>query len=184
MQRPSGSCCRWRVLRRPGLTTRMSVPRALSCAASSPPSHSRCALSSWAHAGHFPTSDVDAAGKRCAPCSCCISDKAYADPESLAVSQEDAVTEAAALREGEYVAVRRFTRLLEGGAEAKAALDQVLSQLSQVSILRLVPRFLRPKHAVYHTPHWRGNQGVWPRLWPRRCDCLPSSRSLTAYEGT
>ena len=39
--------------------------------------------------------------------------------------QSDAVTEAAALREGEYVAVRRFTRLLEGGAEAKAALDQV-----------------------------------------------------------
>ena len=40
-------------------------------------------------------------------------------------AQSDAATEAAALREGEYVAVRRFTRLLEGGAEAKAALDQV-----------------------------------------------------------
>ena len=40
--------------------------------------------------------------------------------------QSDAVNEAAALREGEYVAVRRFTRLLEGGPEAKAALDQVL----------------------------------------------------------
>ena len=35
------------------------------------------------------------------------------------------MNEATALREGEYVAVRRFTRLLEGGAEAKAALDQV-----------------------------------------------------------
>jgi hypothetical protein len=48
-----------------------------------------------------------------------------ASGSAFSQAQSDAVNEAAALREGEYVAVRRFTRLLEGGAEAKAALDQV-----------------------------------------------------------
>jgi len=91
------------------------VPTARSCIGSSPHFHLRCASA--------PSADA------------CwnVSDRQWAQWSTVAVLrfehdvllQSDAVTEAAALREGEYVAVRRFTRLLEGGAEAKAALDQV-----------------------------------------------------------
>ena len=64
-------------------------------------------------------------------------------------SQADTETEAAALREGEYVAVRRFTRLLEGGPEAKAALDQVPSSLSRPVLRRLSRNVLLRAHPCH-----------------------------------
>ena len=60
--------------------------------------------------------------------------------------QSEVDTESAALRVGEYVAVRRFTRLLERGPEAKAALDQVIDRAGALVNLRTaISRYRKPR---------------------------------------
>ena len=60
--------------------------------------------------------------------------------------QSEVDPESAALRDGDYVAVRRFTRMLERGSEAKAALDQVIDRAGALVNLRTaISRYRKPR---------------------------------------
>eukprot|EP00887_Chlorella_sp_A99_P002448 scaffold10.g2448.t1 len=68
--------------------------------------------------------------------------------------------EARNMQNGEYVAVRRFVRILEGGADAKATVDQVVDVCGLVINLRTsIMRYRKPKsvdkffRAELHTRH-------------------------------
>lgn len=107
--------------------------------------------------------------------------------------------ESVALRDGEYVAVRRFTRLLERGAEAKAALDQVVDRAGALVNLRTaISRYRKPRrrfrffrcasspppppHIDTHT-HARTYHGSCyrkARLCFRCIRCFPSSDARTS----
>ncbi|KAK9839780.1 hypothetical protein WJX81_000925 [Elliptochloris bilobata] len=89
---------------------------------------------------------------------------------SLARSERDAegdALEAAALREGEYVGVRRFTRTLERGGDAKAVVDAFVDRCGALLNLRTEIllyrrprrsfRFYRPEINVRHTAFKRGS---------------------------
>ncbi|KAK9808828.1 hypothetical protein WJX72_004439 [[Myrmecia] bisecta] len=75
--------------------------------------------------------------------------------------------EAASLKEGEYVAVRRFTRILERGDDAKSSLDMVIDKCGALVNLRTAImryrkprrwfRFFRPEINVRHTAFKRGS---------------------------
>lgn len=75
--------------------------------------------------------------------------------------------EVAALKEGEYVAVRRFVRLLERGGDAKAALDELVDRAGALVNLRTAIsryrkprrrfRFFRPEIQARHTAFKRGS---------------------------
>ena len=54
--------------------------------------------------------------------------------------------EARQLRDGEYVAVRRFTRILERGADAKARVDEVVDACGVLINLRTaIMRYRKPR---------------------------------------
>jgi hypothetical protein len=55
--------------------------------------------------------------------------------------------EMATLKEGEYVAVRRFTRILERGVDAKSLLDRVVDQCGALINLRTaIMRYRKPRN--------------------------------------
>lgn len=65
----------------------------------------------------------------------------------LFLQQLEAMTpEIRSLKEGEYVGVRRFTRILERGTEAKADLDKVIDRCgSLVNLRTAIMRYRKPR---------------------------------------
>lgn len=54
--------------------------------------------------------------------------------------------EAKSLKDGEYVGVRRFTRILERGPEAKGELDKVIDRCgSLVNLRTAIMRYRKPR---------------------------------------
>lgn len=68
-------------------------------------------------------------------------------PVPLLLQHMDALTpEIHSLREGEYVGVRRFTRILERGTEAKSDLDRVIDRCgSLVNLRTAIMRYRKPR---------------------------------------
>ena len=65
----------------------------------------------------------------------------------VSVQMQNDALEMATLREGEYVAVRRFTRILERGVDAKGLLDKVVDQCGALINLRTaILRYRKPRN--------------------------------------
>ena len=80
---------------------------------------------------------------------------------------EGMTPEIRSLKEGEYVGVRRFTRILERGTEAKADLDKVIDRCgSLVNLRTAIMRYRKPRR--------------WFRFY--RCAPLPLQGVLCAVK--
>ena len=84
---------------------------------------------------------------------------------------EEEPLEASSLRDGDYVAVRRFTRILERGIDAKQTVDALINRCgSLVNLRAAIMRYRKPRRSFrfFRCDYWQADaiqSGLLVRTW-------------------